>query len=146
MDSIIKSIEHYCAYQERCHSEVRYKLVELGSRGEELENIIAHLVEENFLNEERYAKSYARGKAHLKNWGKNKIRITLKQKNVSEYCIKKGLADIDENIYFDNLQKLIIQKKKDYSKFKNPIIRKNKIIHFLLQKGYEYEYISEYIN
>jgi regulatory protein len=86
----IGRMQRYCAYQERCHSEVRSKLLEIGMRGTELEEVIAMLIQEGFLNEERFARLYARSKFRQVQWGRVKIELALKQKQVSDYCIRKG--------------------------------------------------------
>ena len=97
--SYIAKLQHYCAYQERSHSEVKYKCLELGLRGDEVDEAIAALVSENFLNEERFAIAFVGGKFRSKQWGRRKILAELKQRQVSAYCIKKGMAEIDEDDY-----------------------------------------------
>ncbi len=143
MDLNLGAIQHYCAYQERCHSEVRNKLLELGFRGIALEEAIASLIAENFLNEERFARSYTRGKFRIKQWGRKKIIHELKLKKVSEYCIKKGLLEIDEQEYQSTLQSLFEKKAAELKSEKNVWIRKQKVQRYLIQKGYEQELVSE---
>lgn len=143
--SILQKIGHYCAYQERTHNEVRYKLVELGSRGEELEEIILYLIEHNYLNEERYAQQYARGKHYLKKWGRNKITYELKKKDISNYCIQQGLKEIEQSDYFNTASKLIQQKLKDIKSL-NPFDVRKKIYNYMMQKGYESNIINEILN
>lgn len=139
---IVRKIEQYCAYQERSHHEVRYKLVALGSRGEDLEMIMTHLIEENFLNEERYVMAFVSGKFKIKKWGKIKIAQGLKVKNISPYLIQKGLQSISPNDYFSTLESLAIKKWQALIQFPLPIKRK-KVSDYLLQKGYEYNLIQE---
>lgn len=139
----LKAIQHYCAYQERCHSEVRYKLIELGFRGSELEEAMASLIADDFLNEERFARSYSSGKFRIKQWGKRKIVQALKQKRVSDYCIRKGLQAIDEEEYYHILSLLADKKWEELRGEKMIWIRKQKVQRYLLQKGYEPELISE---
>ena len=136
-DALNKAMK-YCAYQERCQKEVRNKLFELGANYDEIEHIIAELVEQNFINEERFATCFARGKFYYKQWGKYKIRQELKTREISEYCIKKGLKEIDEQDYQNTLQKLIDKKSKEIGGIK---IAKNKqkVALFLIGKGYESE-------
>ena len=88
----LQKIKHYCAYQERCHSEVKEKLYGVGLRKNEVDEIISTLIEENYLNEERFAIQFAGGHFRIKNWGRVKIKYELKQKQVSDYCIKKGFV------------------------------------------------------
>jgi regulatory protein len=140
----LQPIQYYCAYQERCHSEVRSKLLELGFRGDELEQAIASLIADNFLNEERYAKQYCGGKFRINKWGRKKIIQELKKKKVSDYCIKKGLKEIEEQDYWETLRQLAIKKTAEInSKEKNIWIRKQKLQRYLIQKGYESDLISD---
>ena len=137
-------IKHFCAYQERCHKEVRDKLISLGVKTNDRDKIIATLIEENYLNEERFAIQYAGGKFRLKQWGKNKIRHSLKGKLLSEYCIKKALKSIDDELYNETIRQLAAKK---YSSLKGEqYIRKKKTVDYLLQKGYEAELVYEVMN
>jgi regulatory protein len=136
------SIYHYCNYQERCHKEVRSKLYDLGCKRKEVERLIADLIESNLLNEERYARSIARGKFRMKQWGRNKIIQQLRQNGVSDYCIKKGLSEIDEEEYENTLKKLMMKKAEELKKVKPQFARKQKLVRYLLQKGYEHMWIE----
>lgn len=138
MEADILKLRYYCAYQERCHVEVREKCWELGLRGEDIENAIAHLVEDGFLNEERYAKAYAGGKFRMQQWGRKKISMMLKQKQVSDYCIRKGLAEIDEEDYMQTLQQLA-EKKYHLLRSEQYLKRQYKTLQYLLQRGFEQE-------
>ncbi len=142
----LKDIQHFCAYQERCHSEVRYKLLELSFRGEELEQAIASLISDDFLNEERFARSYCRGKFRMKQWGRQKIIQNLKQKQVSSYCIQKGLSEIDPEEYEKTIRSLAEKKMAELHKERLPRIRKQKVLRYLVQKGYEYDLVNEVLN
>src|SRR6187551_3337802 len=102
----LPKIKQYCAYQERCHSEAREKLYSFGLNKNEVDDLISKLIEENYLNEERFAIQFAGGKFRVKQWGKIKIKYQLKQKQVSDYCIKKGLAAINHEDYINTLSKL----------------------------------------
>ena len=90
-EQALQKIKHYCAYQERCHNEVKEKLYNLGVWKKEHDEIIATLIEENYLNEERFAIAFAGGRFRIKKWGRVKIKYELKQKQVSDYCIKKSI-------------------------------------------------------
>src|SRR5690606_33190020 len=94
-EQALQKIKQYCAYQERCHSEVRDKLYSFGLRQSEVEEMITLLIVENYLNEERFAIHFAGGKFRMKQWGKHKIKQALKLRKVSDYCINKALKDID---------------------------------------------------
>jgi len=136
-DQALQKIRQYCAYQERCHSEVKDKLYGYGLNRREVDEILSTLIEENYLNEERFAIQYAGGKFRMKQWGRVKIKYSLRQKQVSEYCIKKALASIPETDYHRTLQKLFDEKKKTLRSEKNLFVKKRKLQDHLVQKGYE---------
>ena len=102
----IEKMKKYCAYQERSQSEVRQKLYSYELSNNEIENILCVLIEQNFINEERFAKTFARGKFRQKKWGKVKIKQHLKQKQISDYCIQTGLEEIDTDDYLTALNLL----------------------------------------
>ena len=135
-------MRRYCAYQERSHNEVRTKLLALGMRGNDLENVIVKLIEEGFLNEERYAIAFAGGKFRIKNWGRNKIEQQLKVKGVSDYVINRAMKEIDEKDYKKSLQ-MLLKKKVGSIKDSNFFGRKQKLSNFLIRKGYEPELVWE---
>ncbi|MCD6066058.1 MAG: RecX family transcriptional regulator [Bacteroidetes bacterium] len=134
--------ESYCAYQERCQQEVRDKLYEWGLWPEAIENIIADLITNNFINEERFAKAYAGGKFRIKKWGRIKIKIALKQKRISEYCIKKALQEIDGDDYIKTLEELL-EKKAGQSKEKNEFHKRYKLIQYAVSRGYENDLVQD---
>ena len=140
-----KAMEHYCAYQERCHKEVEQKLYDLKMIPEAKELIILHLLQHNFLNEERYAKAFVRGKFSIKNWGRIKIISELKFKNISSYNIKSGLNEIDENTYLKTLQSLA-EKKLRLIKESNSFKKKNKLSSYLVSKGFETSLVYKVTN
>ena len=146
LEQSIQKIKQYCAYQERCHAEVKDKLYSFGLHRKEVDEIIAQLIQENYLNEERFAIHYSGGKFRIKHWGRNKIKQALKQKQVSEYCIKKALKEIDDTDYIKTFEKLVEQKMKTLKSEKNIFIKKKKLQDFLLMKGYESELVSEEVN
>ena len=145
-DQSLQKIKQYCAYQERCHKEVREKLHSFGLNKTEVDEIISTLINENYLNEERFAIHYAGGKFRMKQWGKNKIKQALKMKQVSDYCIKKALKEIDEISYENTLLKLSEQKLKALKSEKNIFIKKRKLQDFLLQRGFESDLVREAVN
>jgi regulatory protein len=138
-------MESFCAYQERSQLEIRYKLIELGVFGNDLEHIISSLIENNFLNEARFAKAYTNGKLRIKNWGKIKIKQGLKLKGVSAPLIKSALQQIDEDEYYAILEKIIAKKSKEI-KDKDPYIFKNKVFRYALSRGFETDLISFVLN
>ena len=142
-EKALQKIGQFCAYQERNHKEVKEKLYSYGLYKDQVEELISKLIQENFLNEERYAIAYAGGKFRAKNWGKNKIKYGLKQHQVSDYCIKKALKTIDDEEYVKTLQKLYTAKEKTLKSEKNLFIKKKKIQQYLMQKGFESSLINE---
>jgi regulatory protein len=126
----------YCAYQERSQQEVRDKLYEWGLWKDAVEAIIAELITGNFINEERFAKAFAGGKFRIKKWGRVKIRIELRRKGLTDYCIKKGLQQIDEEEYMSALRALI-EERASKTKGRNPLKRNYAIAQHAISRGYE---------
>lgn len=141
-EQAMQKLKHYCAYQERCHSEVKEKLYQLGVWKKDHDEIIASLIEENYLNEERFAIAYVGGKFRAKQWGRVKIKYELKQKQVSDYCIKKAMKQIDEEEYLSVLNKLAKEK---YAALKSEqyLVRKKKTMDYLLAKGFESDLVRK---
>ena len=138
-EQAIQKIRHYAGYQERCHQEVKDKLYSFGLYSSEVDQIIAALIEENYLNEERFAETFAGGKFRMLQWGKIRIRHELKQKRVSDYCIRKAMLKISEEDYLATLKKIAIKKWDALASEKNQFTKKAKTIAYPLQKGYEPE-------
>ena len=132
----LMKLQKYCAYQDRCHQEVKQKLYDLKIYGDDQDEIMASLVSEGFLNEERYARSYARGKFRINRWGRMKIKQSLKQKQVSEYCITAGLREISDEEYEEVIRELIDKLAGQYGDPSEPMAR-NKIFQALVRKGFE---------
>lgn len=126
----------YCAYQERCHKELRTKLFELGADSELVEQVITKMIEENFLHEERFAKAFAGGKFRQKQWGKNKITQELKMRQISPYCIKIALMEIPDDDYLATLRKEV-EKRMGQKKNINNRYALHKIAKQLVSKGFE---------
>lgn len=140
VDDALKKLQVYCAYQERCHSEVRNKLLGLQIYGDDLEIIISRLIEDNYLDEERFARAYARGKFRIKKWGRYKIKTGLKQKAISDYCIRKAMLEIDEEEYIRTLEDLI-SKKKGNEEINN--VQYQKILRWAISRGFESNYVID---
>jgi regulatory protein len=141
-EQALQKLKHYCGYQERCHSEVREKLYELGVRRIDHDEITATLIEEGCLNEERFAIAFAGGRFRMKQWGRMKIKYELKQKQVSDYSIKKALKQISEEEYLNVLKKLAGEK---YASLKSDqyLVRKKKTMDYLMQRGFEPELVRQ---
>ncbi len=144
-DQAIPKIKQYCDYQERCHAEVRDKLYSFGLSRPDVETIISSLISDNYLNEQRFAILYAGGKFRMKHWGKIKIKQSLKQKQVSDYCIRKALEEIDYDDYERTFQKLAHQKLDTLKHEKNIFVKKRKLQDYMFQKGYETNLVSDFL-
>ena len=138
-------LEAYCAYQERCMQEIIEKLAGWEFYGEQQDNLIADLISNNFLNEERFASAYVSGKTRIKKWGRVKIKLNLKQKRISDYSTNKAFKEIDEDEYLKNLNYLA-EKKFELVKGKNKWDKKAKMQRYLLSKGYENQLVYEVLN
>ena len=145
-EQALQKAKHYCSYQERSHAEVKEKLYSFGLYKQQVEELLSQLIEEDYLNEERFAIQFAGGKFRMKQWGRVKIKYELKQKMVSYYCIRKALRQIDEDDYLKTLEKLA-RKKWDSVKTDNAnkFTRLAKTTDYLLQKGFEPDLIRRAI-
>ena len=141
VEEAIKKMEYYCAYQERCHKEVTEKLKTLGMFQTAIDHIINHLLEHNFLNEERFSKAFARGKHKFKHWGRHRIKQELKFRDISAYNINAALKEIETD-YETNFYNLADHKWETLNEnvFEK---KKKKWIDFLMRKGYESHLIFE---
>ena len=148
LDEATKKMESYCAYQERCHKEVLEKLKGMNMIPEAIDHILGHLIQENYLNEERFAKAFARGKFSIKKWGTNRIIRELKFRDISVYNIKSALAEIQNEDYLTTFDELA-KKRLGQITEKNPFKRKKKLADYLLYRGWEshlvYEKVGELI-
>lgn len=127
---------NFCAYRERTQQEVRDKLYKLGLHRNEVEELIAELISENFINEERFAIAFAGGKFRMKKWGKNKIINELKRRGITEYCIRKGLSEIDD-LDYEATARSLANKKIEGLTDTNLLKRKFKVMRYLSGKGFE---------
>jgi regulatory protein len=143
IDVAYKKAETYCAYQERCQQEVRNKLYEWGLWPDAVEKIIAQLITENFLNEERFAKAYAGGKFRIKKWGRLKIKIELKKRRITDYCLKAAMSEIDDDDYTAAL-KQIIEKRLSQLKGKKQLQFQN-AARYAISRGYEGDLVWDLI-
>ncbi|WP_405576953.1 regulatory protein RecX [Winogradskyella sp. Asnod2-B02-A] len=143
-----QKLESYCAYQERCHKEVRQKLRDMKMIPEAIDVIMVHLIQDNFLNEERFAKAFVSGKFRIKKWGKNRLVRELKFREISKYSIDTALKEIDLDDYYKTLDDLV-QKRIAQVKETNIYKKKKKVADYLLYRGWEshlvYEKMNEYI-
>jgi len=140
-----KKLEHYCAYQERCHKEVAHKLKELGMIPAAIDTIISQLIQENYLNETRFAQSFARGKFRIKKWGKNRIVRELKLRDISDYNIKMGMKEISDTDYERTFYQLFEKRKLEVAHF-SKAKQKKKILSYLSYRGWEHPLIYNALN
>lgn len=141
---IKQKMVNYCVYQDRCHKEVEQKMRDFLLIEEAREEILLYLMKENYLNEERFTRSYIRGKFYMKSWGRNKIRNHLKFKGIGEKLINAGFEEIEEEDYEKTLEKLYVGYK-DKIKGLQEYQKQSKTIKYLLAKGFEYEEITDLI-
>ena len=141
----LEKAQKFCDYQERYQQEVRDKLYSWGAKPDEIEQILCQLVEQNYIDEERFARAFARGKFRIKHWGKNKIRQELKFRKISEYCIKQGLLEISDDEYRNTLKNVIDKK---YQQLKPPmsLLKQRKIFAYALSRGFESDLIRSVLN
>jgi regulatory protein len=144
-EQALQKLRHFCGYQERCHQDAIEKLYNLGVKKLWHDEILATLIEENYLNEERYAIQFAAGHYRGKQWGRKKISYALKEKRISEYCISKALKQLDDTDYLNTLG-ILMQKKFELLKHEQYLVRKKKTIDYLLQKGFEYDLVIKALN
>ncbi len=140
----LTKIQKYCAYQERSHQEVKYKLHSFGLSSDEVDELISRLITDNFLNEERFAKAFTGGKFRVKKWGRNKIVNELESRGLTKNCITRGLKEIDPADYTKTLRALLL-KKADELDEENMFIKRNKVSRFAIAKGYEPELVWEMV-
>ena len=140
-----RKLEQYCAYQERCHKEVKQKLQEMRMIPEAVNQIMIHLLEHNFLNEERFAKTYVSGKFRIKKWGKHRLTLELKKKDVSKFNIKLAINEIDNDEYIEVFNALAEKKAKSMLET-NKWKKKKKLIDYLLYRGWESHLIYDKVN
>ena len=138
----IQKLEHYCAYQDRCHEEVIQKLRSMKMDQDEIDQIIVQLIADNFLNEERFACSYARGKHRIKHWGKIRIVNELKFRKISQYNINLALKEITTEEYEATFHNLAEQNWESIREL-NPLKKRKKFCDYVLRKGFESNLVYE---
>ncbi len=139
-EEALTKLQRYCAYQDRCHQEVRGKLLDMEIYGDTLEAIMAELIAEDFLNEERFARSYARGKFRLKQWGRLRIVRELKKRAVTDYCIRKALEEIEEEEYRRTLEAVLVRKLGETGET-DPFKLRGKMARYAIGRGFEPELV-----
>ncbi|KAA0989989.1 regulatory protein RecX [Dyadobacter aurulentus] len=139
---ILQKAASYCVYQERTQEEVRQRLRKWNVWGDEADEIIAELISQNYLSEERFAKTFAGGKFRVKNWGRIKIKQELQRRGISKYSLDQGMAEIKDETYIATLKQLLEKKKALLERTEtNPLVLKQKLARYALAKGYESELV-----
>ncbi len=141
----IKKAENYCAYQERCHQEVRQKLFSMKVGPERADSILVHLISHNFLNEERFAETYVRGKYNIKKWGRVRLTAELRRRDISKFIITKALSQISESSYLKTFHELA-EKKAESIRETSPVKKKRKLADYLLYRGWESHLVFDKTN
>lgn len=136
-------MQRYCAYQERCHQEVEAKLRSFPISKNDKNGIFLKLLEENFLNEERYAKAYVSGKFNIKKWGRNRLVFELKKRRISSYNIKRALEEIDTADYQKTFEELAQKRFEQLENTKSEPEKKKKFIDYLFYRGWENELVYD---
>ncbi|MDN3641890.1 regulatory protein RecX [Lutimonas halocynthiae] len=137
-----RSMERYCVYQDRCHQEIEKKLRQMNMIPQACDLILLHLMEHDFLNEERFSRSFARGKFRIKQWGRRRIEMELKQRDISAYNIKAGLSEISQEEY-EKVFEEVSKKRFDSVREPNVFKKRKKVADFLLRKGFESNKVYE---
>ena len=143
-DAVLQKLRHFCSFQERCTAEVEEKLTSLGAGKGQAPALIEQLRKEKFLDDERFARTFARGKFRINRWGRVKIRYELAGRGIPEEIIRKGLEEIDEEEYLEAINNLVRKKLNEIKGQKKLTIR-NKIFTFVSGKGFEADLISSAI-
>ena len=138
-----RKLEKYCAYQDRCHKEVRDKLVEMRMIPEAVDAVLYHLLQHKFLDEERFARSFARGKFHHKKWGKNRIKQELKQREIGDYLIKKAFTEIPDSDYLNTFDELAQKRFDQLTGEKDKYKKRKKLADYLAYRGWPGDWIYE---
>lgn len=142
VEEVVQKMEYYCSYQERCHIEVSEKLRSFVLNSNERDQIIVHLIESNFLNEERFASLFSISKFHQKKWGKIRIKNELKARKISDYLVTKALKEIPAEEYETTFD-LLAEKHWETIKESNSLKKRKKFCDYLLRKGWESERVYE---
>ena len=142
---LLSKAQKFCDYQERYQQEVRDKLYSWGAKPDEVEQVLCQLVEQDYINEERFARAFARGKFRIKHWGKNKIRLELKFRKISEYCIKQGLLEISDAEYLETLKHVTEKQSQQLKSEKKSPLKQRKIASYVISRGFESDLVWENI-
>ena len=145
VEEALTKLQNYCAYQERCHQEVHRKLTQMRMIAEAIDSTIVSLIQHNYLNESRFAKSFVRGKFRIKKWGKRRLTLELRKRDISKVNIREALEEIDEYEYIEAFNALA-EKKFESIKESNTLKKKRKLADYLLYRGWESHLVYDKVN
>lgn len=145
VDEALKKLQRYCAYQERCHVEVRKKLQEMNMIPDAVDHIIVQLIRHDFLNESRFAKTFVQGKFNQKKWGRIRLRQELKKRAISRTILDKALEEISDEEYMNSFDELAL-KRLNQIKERNTYKKKKKLADYLLYRGWESHLVYDKVN
>jgi len=145
VEEALARLRNYCAYQERCHQEVRRKLVSMRMIPEAIDQIIVALLDHNFLNEERFAKAYVRGKFRIKKWGRRRLTLELKKKEIGIFNINQAISQINELDYLEVFNDLS-ESRLSFIKESNKLKKRKKLADYLLYRGWESHLVYQRVN
>lgn len=142
VEVVLQKLEYYCSYQERCHVEVNEKLRSFAISENERDKVIVHLIEQNFLNEERFASVFTLSKFHQKKWGKIRLKNELKARKISDYLIQKAIKEIPTDEY-ETTFAILSEKCWESINEKNTLKKRKKFCDYMLRKGWESDWVYE---
>ena len=145
VEEALSKLQNYCSYQERCHQEVRRKLVSMRMIPEAIDQIIVALLDHNFLNEERFAKAYVRGKFRIKKWGRRRLTLELKKKEIGIFNINQAISQINELDYLEVFNDLS-ESRLLFIKESNKLKKRKKLADYLLYRGWESHLVYQRVN
>ncbi|MDA7559254.1 RecX family transcriptional regulator [Flavobacteriaceae bacterium] len=145
VEEALSKLQNYCSYQERCHQEVRRKLVSMRMIPEAIDQIIVALLDHNFLNEERFAKAYVRGKFRIKKWGRRRLTLELKKKEIGIFNINQAISQINELDYLEVFNDLS-ESRLSFIKESNKLKKRKKLADYLLYRGWESHLVYQRVN
>ena len=145
LEQALSRLQRYCTYQDRCHIEVERKLTEMRMIPQAKEQIIMSLIEDDYLNEERFALAFVKGKFRIKKWGKIRLKAELKKRQISKYLIKSALEQISEKDYLFTFEELA-NRKANSIKADSILLKKKKLADFLIYRGWESSLVNNKVN
>jgi len=145
LEQALSKLQKYCTYQDRCHIEVERKLTEMRIIPQAKEHIIMSLIDGDYLNEERFALAFVKGKFKIKNWGRIRLKAELKKRKISKYLIESALKQISEKDYLFTFEELA-NRKANSIKANSILLKKKKLADYLIYRGWESNLVYKKVN